>query len=110
MLDSIDRGRVTVSVDGKPVLSLDSDAKFVEFEMAGLEKINLKISNLFVAKAGRGRKILESSHIVRKFTKNGWRFSLYDKGEHLLTACGLSRFGPHLRFNPLKLRRILKVI
>ena len=110
VLDSINQGKVTISVDGKPVMSLDRNAKSLELDMSGLERINMKISSLFVPKASKGKKFLESSHLVRKFTKNGWRFSLYDKGEHLLTASGLSRFGPRLQFNPLKLKRILKAI
>ncbi|GEM_PF-2090388 len=110
LLDAINQGKVTISVDGKPVIAVDTTTKSLELEMAGLEKMNLKISSLFAAKTNKGKMLLQSSHLVKKFVKKGWSFSLYDRGERLLTAGGLSRFGPHLRFNPLRLRQILKVI
>ena len=110
MLDMIYQGKVIVSVDGKPALSLDRNNKYLEIDTSGLEKINLKISNLFEAGTRGGRRFLRSSQLVRKYTKKGWKFSIYDKGDHLLTASGPSRLGPHLSFNPLKLKRILKAI
>lgn len=110
MLDAINQGRVTVSIDGKPVISLDGSTKSLGLDMAGLEGADLKISSLFQAKKSKGRVFLESSKIMRKIAKNGWKFSLYDKGEQILTTGSTSRLGPHLYFNPLKLRRMLRVI
>lgn len=110
MLDAITKGRVIVSVDGKPVISVDSDSKSLELEVSGLEKASLKISSLFDKKTVSGRTLLEASHIVKKFTKKGWSFSLYDKGDQLLSTGPPSRFGMPLRFNPLKLRRILQIL
>lgn len=110
LLDAINQGKITISIDGKPIVSLDTSAKSLELEMSGLEKIDLKISNLFVTRTSRGKMFLHSSRLVKKFAKNGWNFSLYDKGERLVTAGGRSRFGPRLLFNPLKLKQILKVV
>ncbi|MGI0047257.1 MAG: hypothetical protein ACREBB_08725 [Nitrosotalea sp.] len=110
ILDAINQGKVTISIDGKPVMSLDRNAKSLELEISGLEKTNLKISNLFKTKTVKGKMLLESSYLVKKFTKNGWRFSLYDKGERLLTTSTPSKFGSPLHFNPLKLRRILRIL
>ncbi|HJU14617.1 MAG TPA: hypothetical protein VJ792_09205 [Candidatus Nitrosotalea sp.] len=108
LLDAISHGKVTISVDGKPLMALDTDSKSLDVEMAGLERLGLRISDLFLA-GYRGKRVyLKSSGIVRKFVKNGWRFSLYDKGDRLVMAGGTSRFGPILRFNPLRLRRILR--
>ncbi len=110
MLDAINQGAVTISMNGKPILSLDRDAKLLELEIVGIEEANLKLSDLFETKMTRGRILLKSSSFVRRLAKNGWKFSLYNKGEEILTASGLSRFGPRLHFNPLNLRQILKVI
>jgi hypothetical protein len=110
MLDVINQGKVTISIDGKPVMALDINGKSLGFDISGLEKTHLKISSLFQAKTTKGRMFLESSQLMRKLVKNGWKFSLYDKGEQLLTASGPSRLGPRLRFNPLKLKRILRVV
>lgn len=110
MIDAINQGAVTISMNGKPILSLDRDTKSLELEIVGLEEANLKLSDLFETKATKGRILLKSSSFVRRLAKNGWKFSLYDKGEEILTASGLSKFGPRLHFNPLKLRQILKVI
>ncbi len=110
MLSMISDGRVTISIDGNPVMSLDRNSKSLEIELSGFEKTNLKLSNLFEAKIIKGKRFLLASHLVRKFTKNGWMFSLYDKGERLLTTSVPSKVGLHLLFNPLKLRRILRVL
>ncbi len=110
MFDAINQGTVTLSINGKPILSLDGDTKSFELEMVGLEEANLKLSDLFETKTTRGKILLKSAGFVRRLAKNGWKFSLYDKGEEILTTRGLSRFGPRLHFNPLKLSQILKVV
>ncbi|MGI0102047.1 MAG: hypothetical protein ACREA7_05560 [Nitrosotalea sp.] len=109
MLNMVNKGKVTISIDGMPVMSLDRNSKSLELEIAGFEKTNLKLSNLFEAKTIKGRMFLESSQLVKKFTKDGWVFSLYDRGERLLTSSH-SRLGLRLHFNPLKLKRILRVL
>lgn len=110
MLEAIDKGKITISVDGKPLMALDRNSKSLEIEMSGLERMDMKISDLLVAERHRGRVLLKSSEMLIKYAKNGWRFSLYDKGERLVTAGGPSRFGPRVRFNPLRLKRILKAV
>lgn len=110
MLDSISQGRITINIDGKPVMCLDKDSKSFELEMTGLEKINMRFPGLFVPKANRGKMLLESSQQIAKFVKSGWTFSIYDKGERLLSVGGPSKFRPQLRINPLRLRRLLKII
>lgn len=110
MLDAINQGKVTVSIDGKPAISLDGNTKSLGLDMAGLEEVDLRISGLFQAKTSKGKILLKSSSAMRKLAKNGWKFSLYDRGEQILTTGGPSRLGPRLYFNPLKLRRMLRVI
>ncbi len=110
MLDAISQGAVTISMNGKPILVVDADTKSLDLEMVGLVEANLKLFNLFETKMTRGKILFKSTRFVRKLTRNGWKFSLYDKGEEILAARGLSRFGPYLHFNPLKVRQILKVI
>ncbi len=109
VLGAIRQGKVTISMDGNPVISVDSSSKSLELEISGLEKTKFKLSSLFEAKTVKGKIFLESSYLVKRLTKKGWSFSLYDKGERLLTA-GTSRFGSPLHFNPLKLRRILRIL
>jgi hypothetical protein len=110
MLNMINKGKVTINIDGEPVMSLDRNSKSLELEITGFEKTNLKLSNLFEVKTIKGRVFLEASQLVKKCAKEGWMFSLYDRGERLLTTSTPSRFGLHLRFNPLRLRRILRVL
>ena len=110
MLNMVNKGKITISIDGKPIMSLDRNSKSLELEISGVEKTNLRLSNLFEAKTIKGKIFLETSQIVKKLAKEGWIFSLYDRGERLLTTSTPSRFGLHLRFNPLKLRRILRVL
>lgn len=110
VLNSIRRGRITVNIDGKPVMCLDKSSNSFELEMTGLEKMSLKLSDLFVAKTNKGKMLLQSSKQIINLAKKGWKFSIYDKGERLLSVGGLSRFGPHLRISPLGLRRLLRVV
>ena len=110
MLDAIYRGKITISVDGKPLIVLDRDSKSVDVEMSGLERMDIKISDLFIARKERRKVLLESSETVRELAKLGVRCSLYDKGEPLVTAGGPSKAGHGLRFNPLKIGRILKAV
>ena len=80
MLDAVRKGRVTVSVDGTPLVLLDRDSKSLEVDASGLEKMDMKISDLFVAdNTASGRARLKASLLVKKFAKNGWSFSLYDR-------------------------------
>lgn len=110
MLDMISRGRVTISVDGKPAILVDGNSKSFELEMAGLEKSSFKLSNLFEKKMIKGKILLETSQIVKKFAKKGWSFSLYDNGDKLLSSGAHSIFDMPLHFNPLKLKRILQIL
>lgn len=110
MLNMVSKGKITISTDGKPIMSLDRNSKSLELEISGVEKTNLRLSNLFEAKTIKGRIFLETSQLVKKLAKEGWIFSVYDMGERLLTTSAPSKFGLHLRFNPLKLRRILRVL
>ena len=107
VLHAKERGKVTISVDGSPVLSLDGDTKSLDLEISGLKKTNIRISNILETKSGGGRILLRSTEAARRIVKNGWRFSLYDRGERLLTTSNIPRLGPYLRFNPLRLKRIL---
>lgn len=109
-LDMITKGKVTISVDGNPIMSVDSNTKSLDLEASGLEKASLRISSLFEKKTVKGMVLLEASHLAKKFAKKGWSFSLYDKGDRLLSTSYPSRLGFSLHFNPLKLRRILRIL
>jgi hypothetical protein len=109
-LNIIREGKVTMSINGRPLVSLDSDSKSIGVEISGLKENGLKLSNLFETKMNKGRVFLETSHLLRKLAKNGWSFSVYDRGERLLTTKSFSKLGRHLGFNPLRLKRILEVL
>ncbi len=78
MLDVINQGTVTISINGKPILSLDRDSKSLGLEASGLEEGKLKISNLFKTKNSKGRIFLESSSLMKKSQKRVGNF-LYMK-------------------------------
>ena len=109
ILDLIDRGKITVVVDGSPLVSVDGDLRSLDLEVSGLERTGLKLSHLIMARKSSGRVLLESSRLVKRFVKKGWKISLYDRGEHLLSAGRRSNFGTRLWFNPLKIRELLKI-
>jgi hypothetical protein len=110
-LNMISEGKVSICINGRPVVSLDGDSKSFEVEISGLKENDLKISNLIEARKSKKRLLLGTSALLRKMTKNGWSFSLYDKGEWLLTTGKpASKIGRHIHFNPLRLKRILDVL
>ncbi len=106
----INEGKIRIGINGIPIVSLDGDSKSFEVEISGLRQNDLKISNLIESRKSKKRMLLETSGLLRKITKNGWSFSLYDKGERLLTTGKPAKFGRYLHFNPLKLKRILEVL
>jgi hypothetical protein len=99
-------GRVMVSINGKPALSLDSGSKSIEAEAKGVKESGLKLMQVLKPEGGLLRG---SEHIARKLSEEGWTFTLYERGEKLLTmGKGASALTGHIHVNPLKLRRILE--
>ncbi len=108
LLDVVKGGSVTLTVNGRPMISLDKNSKSFDIEVLGLKESSLKISGLLKAQK-RGQKIIISSDLARRFLDNGWSFTLYHSGEKILTMSqGISRLTGHIRFNPINLKKILE--
>jgi hypothetical protein len=110
VLKAVFSGRINLSVNGKPLLSIDGTSKSVGLEAAGLKENDVKVSRLLGIRHGMGKLFAEASQL-EKFVKMGWSFALYDRGETLMNGGrDVSRLTGHIHFNPKKLKKILEVL
>ncbi|MDE1861645.1 MAG: hypothetical protein KGI33_01905 [Thaumarchaeota archaeon] len=110
VINAINRGRITISINGSPVILLDGDSKRLDLEVSGIVKANMRLSDFFEARMKRRSMLLKSTSLARRLIKKGWMLSLYDRGDQILTAGRFSRLGPYIRFNPKRLSRIRGII
>jgi len=47
VINAINRGRITISINGSPVILLDGDSKRLDLEVSGIVKANMRLSRLF---------------------------------------------------------------
>lgn len=111
LLQMFDAGRLTVSVNGLPTLSVDADSKSLGLEARGVKESGLKLSTMIRAE-GQGIGIAGllngAESIARTLSEKGWKMTLYDRGDRILTmGRGVSALTGHVGTSPLKLRRIL---
>ena len=109
LLGLVPSGKATVSVKGRPVVTVDADRKAVDVEADGVREAGLHLADLVKLQEGRTGMIAGSVHVTGALARLGWKMTLYDEGERILSmGSGVSRLTGHVRLNPLKLRKLLK--
>lgn len=113
-LQMLDAGSFTVSVNGLPLLSVDAELRSLGLEAKGVKESGLKLSTIIEAE-GQGKGVTGllkgAESIAKRLSEKGWRMTLYDKGDKILTmGRGVSGLTGYISASPLKLRRILKTI
>ena len=106
-------GSMSVGVNGLPLLKVDAESRSVGVEVEGIVESGLKLSNL--AKSDHRPSLTSLAKIslttARDLSQMGWKFSLNEKGSTVLTmGRGVSRLTGHVRANPLKLRRLARIL
>ena len=111
VLAFVTTGKATVAVGGRPFLSVDADARTLEVEADGVSKAGLHLSDMIKLQEG-GTGILGSSmKMTGTLSRLGWKLNLYSEGEKVLSmGSGVSRLTGRVSVNPLRLRKLVKLL
>lgn len=111
LLALLPSGRAQITVEGHPLVSVDADAKTVDVETDGLKEAGVRFSGLVREDRGMSNLLRESSKVTGVLFQLGWKVTLCAGGEKMLVmGRGVSRLTGHVSLNPLKLRKLLKVM
>ena len=111
LLGSVPSGRMTVSIGGKPLVTLDAERKTLEVDLEKAKGAGLDISEIIRVEGGRTASIRGSVHVAGALSRLGWRLDLYSRGEKVISlGKGPSRLTGHVSFNPLRLKRVLELL
>jgi hypothetical protein len=111
LLAFVQAGRATVTVGGHPFLSINSGEKTVEVEADGAKEAGLRFSDLAKMQGGPSSLLKGSGWIAGTLSRLGWKLTLLAEGDRILSmGSGVSRFTGRISVNPLKLRKLLKVL
>lgn len=111
MLSNVEKGNITMIVNGKPLLSVDAASKSLGVEMSGITETGLKVGDLLgfemkkgaIAGAGMIGKLREAEGVAKELNEKDWNLTLYSKGEKVLAmGRGVSRLTGHIHLNPSK--------
>ena len=101
-------GKATVSLQGRPVVTIDADQKTIDLEAQGVRDAGLRISDLVKLEEGGGGMLGGPMRVTGALARLGWKLSLYAEGDRVVTmGSGVSRLTGHVSVNPLKLRKLL---
>ncbi|MGA2664832.1 MAG: hypothetical protein ABSF83_07815 [Nitrososphaerales archaeon] len=111
LLSGLSSGGITVTIEGCPLLSIDSRDRAMALEVQGAKQAGIRLRDL-VSMEAPGEGILRGSEtIARRLSSIGWNLTLYDRGDRILTlGSGVSRLTGHVSVNPLKLRGLADVL
>jgi hypothetical protein len=111
LLALVQAGKATVTVGGRPFLSIDSDDKTLEVDAYGAREAGFRLSALVSAEEGRVGVLEGSRHVAGALARLGWRLTLSAEGEQILNmGRGASRLTGRISVNPLKLRKLLDAL
>jgi hypothetical protein len=111
LLALVQAGRATIAVGGRPLLSINSDAKSLEIEADGVKEAGLHLSRIVKLQEGSTSMLEGSRHVVGALSRHGWKLTLYAEGDEVLTmGSGVSRLTGRVSLNPLKLRKLLEAL
>lgn len=107
LLALVPAGRATVTIGGRPLLSVDSDEKTLEVDADGAREVGLSLSHLMRLEGPLGA-LGESGRVSGALSRAGWKLTLYADGSRVLSmGSGVSRLTGHVSVNPLRLKKLL---
>ena len=111
LLAFVPSGKATLTVAGRPLLTIDADKKTLDLEVEGVRQAGLRISDLVKLEEGSGNPIGGSLQMTGTLARLGWNLSLYLEGERIANmGSGVSRLTGHVSVNPFKLRKLLNAM
>ena len=110
LLALVPTGRATVSVGGRPLVTVDADRKMLDLEVAGMEESGVRLLDFVRSGAGPGAAI-ESVRAGGTLSRLGWKLNVYAGGDRVLSmGSGVSRLTGHVSVNPRGLKKLLKAL
>ena len=107
-------GGLSVSVNGVPMVRLDSGSKLLSIEADGMRQSGIRLGKMLGLGTGRGdvtKLLRDSEAMARRLSEMGWTLTLYDKNQRLLSMGNrASRLTGHITANPLTLGRLLETL
>jgi hypothetical protein len=104
-------GKATVTIGGRPFLSINSDEKTLEVEVDGAREAGLRLSDLVQLQEGSTGVLKGSRRTTEALSQLGWKLTLCSEGDRILTmGSGVSRLTGRIRVDPLKLKKLLEAL
>jgi hypothetical protein len=111
VLALVSGGRATVTMGGLQFIEVDGDKKTLEVEAAVAKQAGLSLSSLSKLKGGPIGALTGPISVAGVLSQLGWRLTLRTGGEVVLSmGKGSPRFTGRITLNPLKTRKLLKVL
>ncbi|MDG7018626.1 MAG: hypothetical protein JRN73_09785, partial [Nitrososphaerota archaeon] len=114
LLPRFKSGGLSVSVNGAPMVRLDSESRVLSIEADGMRQSGIRLGKMLGLGRGRGgvgALLVESEGMARRLSEMGWTLTLYDKDQRLLSMGNRApRLTGHVTANPLKLGRLLETL
>lgn len=107
-------GKLTINIDGKPLVKLSADSKSLDVEGNRIKECGIPLGKVVELESGRGGVaglVSGSRNSAKRLSDQGWKLDLYDEGDKLATlGRGTSRLLGHISANPTKVKRLLKML
>jgi len=111
ILALVSSGRATVTMGGLQFVEVNGDEKTLEVEAAVAKQAGISLSNLAKMDGGPVGALTGPISVAGVLSQAGWKLNLRAGGEVVLSmGKGSSRLTGRITMNPLKARKLLKVL
>ena len=111
VLALVSAGSATVTVGGLQLVEVNGDKKTLEVEAAAAKQAGIRLSNLAKLNGGPLGALTGPISVAGALSQLGWKLTLRTGGEAVLSmGKGSSRLTGRITLNPLKTRKLLKVL
>lgn len=111
ILEMVSAGRATVTIGGLPFIKVNGDSKTLEVEAAAAKQAGLRLSKLAKMNGGPLSALKVPISAAGTLSQLGWKLTLLTGGEAVLSmGKGSPRLTGRITVNPLKARKLLKVL
>jgi hypothetical protein len=111
ILALVSAGRATVAMGGLPFIKVNGDEKTLEVEADVAKQAGISLPNLVKKSGGPLATLTGPISVAGVLSQIGWKLTLRTGGEAVLhMGKGSSRLTGRITVNPLKTRKLLKVL
>jgi len=111
ILALVSGGRATVTVGGLQFIEVNGDEKTLEVEATVAKQAGIRLTKLAKMKGGPVSTLTGPASIAGVLSQLGWKVNLRSGGEVVLRmGRGSSRLTGRITVNPLKARKLLKIL